>query len=95
MAIKVASERGRKGAKARWSKATRPKKKAATNWKRAIRIAHDVIESDQKHPNNWSYEFKQKLQEQHIALRERGPRGKTLFPDALDYTIEQRKRRKD
>jgi len=69
-------------------------KKPASTWKRAIAIAHVVIETFPKSSENWGPEVKGRMLEQHMNPRERSPRGGQMFDDAVAYAIEQRKDRK-
>lgn len=65
-----------------------------STWKRAIAIAHAVIEGNPKHSEDWSHEVKTRMKEQHLDPHERSPRGSDTFNDALEYAIGVRKKRK-
>jgi hypothetical protein len=65
----------------------------ASSWKRAIAIAHTVIESDPKNPHNWRADMKVRMLEQHMDPHERSPRGMDTFNDAIDFVIDVRKKR--
>lgn len=75
----------------RFSQAVDKSDAKASNWKRALGIAHAVITAWPNNRENWTYETKGRLQEQHLDPHERSPRGGALFTDAVDYAIQQRR----
>lgn len=70
------------------------KSEKATPWKRAIAIAHAVIEADPGNPHGWQEEVKTRMQEQNLDPRQRGPRGGQIWADVVEYVIDVRRKRK-
>lgn len=67
--------------------------KPASEWKRALAIAHAVMDAWPANTENWYPETKTRLQEQHLDPRGRSPRGGALFQDAVDFAAQQREQR--
>lgn len=77
----------------RFPQAVENTRKKASVWKRALAIAHQVIDEFPDHPGNWHPETKTRLIEQHINHLSISPRGGQLSQDAVDYAERQRKER--
>lgn len=83
--IRRRSDHGRTGALARWK--GKVKKAPASTWKRAIRIAHDIIDAAPKAGiTEWRETFKDVAAKQGIKYGERGGKSQTpLYVRAFDY----------
>jgi len=68
-------------------------KTPATTWKRAIAIAHRVIEQWPESGASQTDAFKDTCDRQGIDYAEIGTGGRPLYARALDYVQEQRRRR--
>lgn len=91
------SDHGRAGALARWGKRkSKPTKQApASLWKRAIRIAHDIVDASPKAGVTEHREaFKDIAAKQGIPYGQRGGRSDTaLYVRAIEYVYEVKKER--
>ena len=89
------SDHGRVGALARWGKTKKTKPKPASTWKRALRIAHDIVDASPKAGiTEWREAFKDTAAKQGIPYAERGGKSDTpLYVRAIDYVIEVKKHR--
>lgn len=94
-AIRRRSDHGRSGALARWGKTKRTKQKPATLWKRAVAIAHAVIdELPDAGVTAWREEFKDRAMRQGIPYNERGGKSNTpLVARAVEWVMGVKQQR--
>lgn len=90
------TDHGRRGAEARW-KGHQGKRPVSSNYRRAVRIAHDIMDR-QPHAKwpEWVEQFKTVAGQQGIDFMERGGASKSpLYMRALEYVEGVKKRRKE
>jgi uncharacterized protein YdaU (DUF1376 family) len=93
--IRRRSDHGRAGANARWGRGRKKKAAPASNWKRAIALAHTILdEMPRAGVTEWREEFKDRAAKQGIPYGERGGKSQApLYVRSIEYAMEVKAQR--